>query len=148
MRAWLDYAARQAVIAFAATALIYMPGIWEAPNLRDAVGLGVVALGASIVAVLMVIKAVWSGFSVGSLVGDKLSAAWVARIDLFIATFVGNVTVALSDLINQSPDLSLERAAIVGAMTGAVAAAFRTLVGLGTTGESPAPEVGVGPAVR
>lgn len=144
MSVWLEKAGKGFILAFLASLLTYMPGIWEAPNLADARALGVAALGASIAAGLLVIKAFLSEFSWGTLLTPLgVPLAWVSRIDLFSVTFVGTLIVSTTDLINQAPDLGTWRALVTAAITGAIAAAFRAVVALGTKGESPAPAKGV-----
>lgn len=140
---WLEMAGKAFLLAFAGTAVIYAPGVFEAPNLETALALGVAGAGAAIAAALLAVKAMLPSFSLGSVL-TFLSPANVSRVDLFVATFVGTFIVAVTDFLQRAPDLTGWKLAIVPALTGAAAAAFRTLVGLGTPGESPLPEVGVG----
>lgn len=140
---WLEKAGRAFLFAFAGSVVIYMPGILEAPNLKDASGLGVAALGAALAAGLLAIKALLPSFSLGSVL-PFLSVANVARVDMFVATFIGTLIVGITDFIKQAPDLTGWDAVIVPVLTGALAAAFRTLVGAATPGETPMPEKGLG----
>ena len=145
---WVEVTMKAFFFAFWAGAAVYLPGIWEAPNMKDAVGIGVVAFGAGLAAGLIGIKVLLPQFSFATLPGfNRLPVAWIARIDLFVATFVGTLIVAITDFINQSPDLTGWKLIIVPALTGAAAAAFRTLVATITPNEHPFPDRGVGKPV-
>jgi hypothetical protein len=147
MKVWLEAAGRGAVLAFGAMYVTYLAGILEAPTQRDALGLALAALGASVVAGLSVVKQALPAFSWGSVLGRWLSPAWVGRVDIFTMTAVGTLIASTTDIIQQSPDLSTWPALFTAALTGALAAGFRTVVGAGTKGESPAPGSGISPRV-
>lgn len=145
MKKLLEAAGRAGLVAFAGVALTFMPGIWEAPNLSDAVGLGVTALAAAIAAFLGAVKEFVPQFSWTTILGRWLSPAWISRMDIFTWTAVGTLIVSFTDIINQAPDLGFQAGVITAAITGAIAAGFRTLVAAGTKGETPFRSSGVPP---
>ena len=64
--------------------------------------------------------------------------------DRFIQTALATLIVGFTEILNAAPDLQVNwRAAAIAAVTGALAAAFRAVVGAGTQGESPAKGFGL-----
>lgn len=148
MKKLLEAAGRGFLLAFGAAALTYAAGILEAPNLSDAVALGVAALGASFSAGLTALKEWVPQFSWATIL--PFPPAWISRLDVFTIAAVGTLIVSLTDIINQAPDLTLWPALVTAAITGALAAGFRTVVGAATKGETGlgiGANKGIGPAV-
>ena len=141
MKKWLEAAGRAMVLAFVSSAAIYLPGIFEAPNLADARGLGVVALGAGITGALGALKEALPAFSWRTIL-SSVPAAWTSRFDIFTFTAAGALIVAWTDVINQAPDLSTWPGLFVAGASGAIAAGLRAVIGAGTKGETG---LGLGP---
>jgi hypothetical protein len=146
MKAVLEAWGRAFGLAFLATGLTYAAGILEAPNLADAVALGVAALGASIAGGLGAVKQLLPEFSWATILPDRVPPQWTSRLDVFTITAAGTWIVAVTDIINQAPDLSAWKAIVTSAVTGALAAGFRAVVGMTTKGEHPLPDKGLTPA--
>lgn len=144
MKKLLEAAGRTAVLAGGAIFATYVAGILEAPNLDAAFALSLTALGAAIAGALAALKEFVPQFSWATILGKWLSPPWISRLDVFTWTAVGALIVSFTDLLNAAPDLSTWPGLVVAAITGALAAGFRTVVGAGTKGESPAPGTGLG----
>lgn len=137
MKQLLEAAGRAFLLAFGATYATYAAGIFEAPNTAAALTLAVAALGASFSGALGAIKEYVPQFSWATILPDRVPAAWVSRLDVFTITAVGVLIVAITNIITESPDLTLWPALITSAIAGAIAAGFRSAVGATTKGETP-----------
>lgn len=147
MKRIIDSAARAAFIIFGAVFVQYVPGILEAPDVNVALALATAGAVAGIVAVLGAAKGAFpKHFSWALILKDRVSAAFVARLD--IATFgaVGVLIVSLTDFLNAAPDLETWPAALTALVTASIAAGVRTFIGATTKGETPFKDTGVVPA--
>jgi hypothetical protein len=138
MKQLLANAGREFLRAFGASLIVVLPGVLAAPNLDASFGLGVAALFASLAAVFKAIQEFVPGLSFAGLVRQPI-AAW---LDAFSRAALGALIVSVIGILN-APDLSTSRAAITAAVIGALSAGLRALEGLGTVGESPAPDTGL-----
>jgi hypothetical protein len=131
-------AAKAFLLAAGAVALTYGEGIFEAPNLAAALALAVAMVAASFAGGIAALQAFVPRLSFGAYIPQP----WGAFADRFLQTAVATLIVAFTDILNAAPDLHIEKAAIIAAITGAIAAGFRSIVGLGTKGEFPLRKVG------
>lgn len=143
MKTVLANAGRTLLRTFVSNIIVYAPGILQAPNLNEMYLLGVAGLASSLSAALRAVQSFvpqlsWSGI---------VPQPWAAWADAFTIGAVGTFVVAVADWLS-SPDLSVTRALVTGLLTGALAAGFRALEGLGTKGEEPAPDKGLAPDGR
>lgn len=137
----LERAGASFLRAFLVTFLFAATGILNAPNQAAAVALAWAALAASIAAGIRAFQVFVPQFSFAAFVPQPY-AAW---LDAFVRAFVGVfLTVWLGWLA--APDWSTWKSILVAAVIGAVTAGMRALQGLLTTGESPLPPKGLGPA--
>ena len=148
MKALLEAWGRAFGLAFGATLLIFAPDVIDvlgadAPNVQLALDLGYAALAASIAGGLNAVKELVPQFSWKLALGKWLSPAMTGRLDIFTWTFLGALIVSVTDILNAAPDLETWPALLASALAGALAFALRTVVGLGTKGETPAPETGL-----
>lgn len=133
MKKLFTEAAKAFLLAAGAVALTYGEGIASAPNLAAAIALGVAMVAASFAGGLAALQAFVPRLSFSSYIAQP----WAAYLDRFLQTFVATLIVAFTDILNAAPDLHVQKAVIIAAITGALAAAFRAVVGTGTRGEAP-----------
>jgi len=124
--------------AFGVTFLLAVTGILAAPNVDAAVALSIAALIASIAAGLRAIQVFIPQLSFAEFVRQPL-AAW---LDSFTRAFLAALVTAITGWLAM-PDLPTDRAFWYALITGALAAGVRSLQGLLTPQESPAPDKGV-----
>ena len=144
MKRLLEAAGRGFILVFGASLVTYASGIFEAPSPEAALALSIAALGASVAAGLTALKEFVPQFSWRTILPSVVPIAWVARLDIFTIAVVGILIVSTTDILTQAPDLSAWPALFTAALTGAIAAGFRTVVALGTKNETPAPSTGFG----
>ena len=140
MKQVLANAGRAFLSAFGAALIVFLPGIFAAPNLDQSYALGVSALLASFAAGLKVLQDFIPFLSWSSLV-DQPYAAW---LDSFTRGFLSYLIVTLPGILN-APNLSLDTAAaLLGAvLVGALTAGIRAVEGLTTQGERPITTAGL-----
>lgn len=140
MKKLFTAAAKAAVLAAGAIALTYGYGIFSAPNLAAAIALAVAMVAASFAGGLAALQEFVPQLSFGAYIPQP----WGAYVDRFVQTALATLIVGFTDILNAAPDLQVEwKTAIIAAITGALAAAFRAVVGAGTQGESPAKGFGL-----
>ena len=132
MKTLLEVAGREFLKAFGAAIIILAPGVLQAPDLNQAVALGVASLFGALAAGLKAVQGYVPKLTFASLLSQPF-AAWV---DAFTRGFLAaGITSAIGILF--APDLSTWKAAATAALVGAVVAGFRALEGVMTKGEAP-----------
>lgn len=141
MRNVLAQAGREFLKAFGAAVVILAPGVMAATNLDEFKALGVAALGSAIVAGVKAVQVFVPQLSLVGLFPAQyvVVASW---LDTFLRAAVAFALVFAVDWWNAG-DYSDWRAAVTGALIGAVTAGFRALEGLLTKGEQPSPNTGL-----
>lgn len=137
MKSLLSQVGREFLKAFAASAVVLLPGVLSAPDLNQSYALGVAALFASAAAGVKAVQVFVPQLSFASLLRQPL-AAWV---DAFARGALGAFLVSAIGVLN-APDLATMKSLSVAATVGALVAGARALEGLFTAGESPAPNRG------
>lgn len=145
MKYLLEAAGRTFVQAFLAALFVYGLGVLKAPDLAHTYLIATAAIIASfafgLAAALNYLNSTTPRFSFvrwfGHPFGDWLDAFGLAFLSTLIVTLPG---------VLGAPDFGTLKAIIVGAITGAIAAGVRAVVGILTPGEKPAPQAGVVPA--
>lgn len=138
MRTLLAAAGTAFLRAFAASIVILAAGVLAAPNLDQAVALGIAALIASLAAGLRAVQIFVPQISFAGIVAQP----WAAWLDAFTRAFVGAFITGAIGLMAM-PDLSTWRAASAAIVIGAATAGARALQGLLTAGETPVPRFGL-----
>ncbi len=141
MKSIFTAAAKAFLLAAGAVALTFGYGIFSAPNLQAALALAVAMVAAAFAGGLAALQEFVPQLSFGAYIPQP----WGAYVDRFVQTAVATLIVAFTDILNAAPDLHIQKAAIIAAITGAIAAAFRAVVGTTTKGEYPAPQFGLNP---
>lgn len=138
MKELLKQAGREFLKAFGASVVVLAPGVLSAPNLDEALTLGVAALFASVAAAVKAVQVFVPRLSFAEFLPQPV-AAWV---DAAARGFLGAFLVSLVGVLF-APDYATAKAALVAAVVAAAAAAFRALEGLLTKEEQPVPGVGL-----
>jgi len=120
-------AGRAFLRAFGVGVLTYSTGVLAAPNLDQAFALGVAALASSLAA----------GFAALQVFVPMLAfqGKYAELANEFLRAGLGFFLVALVGMLN-APDQSFSKAAIVGLLTGALAAGLRAVQGVATPGDT------------
>lgn len=137
MKNLLRDAGRAALKAFVVTFLTFAGGLLAATNLKEFAALAVAGLVASGVAALKALQVFVPSLSFASVVSQPF-ASW---LDAFTIAFLSSFFVLVQG-VSDAPDYEAMKAVVVGALIGALQAAFRALEGLFTQGETPAPNFG------
>ncbi len=124
---------------FLVTFLIAATGILAAPNQASAVALSWAALLASIVAGLRAIQIFIPGLTFAKLLSQPFAAWADSFARAFLATFITLMTGWLA-----SPEHSTWKSAVIAILIGALTSGVRALQGFVTSGDTPAPTVGLG----
>lgn len=142
MKAVLEAAGRAFVQAFAAALIVYGAGILKAPGLHQDYLIATSAIIASfafgLAAFLNYVNTAKPRFTFVRWFGHPLGD-W---LDAFVLAFLSTLIVTLPGVLG-APDFGTLKAIVVGAITGAIAAGVRGVVGLLTPGERPGPASGV-----
>jgi hypothetical protein len=134
MRTLFADASRAFVREWLASILILLPGVLAAPNLNQAVALGIAALIASIAAGAKTLQAFVPLLTFAKILPQPY-AAWA---DAFTRGFLAAFLVSVYG-ISSMPDLSGWRSVAVGILVGAVSAGARALEATITPGQSAIP---------
>jgi len=137
----LSEAGRSFLRAFAGALVVLIPGILAAPDLNTGLAFGIAAVIASIAAGLKAVQVFVPALSFKSVLGGKF-APYYAIVDSFVRAFVAALITALLGILAM-PTEQWGKALFVAALVGAVTAGFRTLQGVFTHGDVPAPESGM-----
>lgn len=138
MKALLEAAGRQFLQQFAAALIVYGVGILAAPDLAHTY----------LIAVAAIVAAFASGLAgIVAYLPDFTFARWFGRpfgdwLDAFVLAFLSTLIVTLPGVLG-APDFGTLKAIVVGAITGALAAGVRAVVGILTPGETPTPASGL-----
>lgn len=138
----LEQAGKSFIVAFGSALVVFLPGIYAAPDLSNLKGLALGALIASVIAGLRAIQVFVPQLSWDNLITN----AAVARIvDSFTRAFVGTFLTLITNGLGVIHvfTLSTGKELIVAALVAAVAAGFRAIQGWLTIGEYPQPAKGM-----
>lgn len=135
-------AGRSFLRAFAGSLIVLAPGILAAPDLNGSVALGIAALIASVAAGLKAIQVFVPQLSFKSVLEGTKLGPYYAIVDSFVRAFVAALIVSVLGILAM-PEQQWSKALVVAALVGAFTAGFRTLQGVFTPGEHPAPGSGV-----
>lgn len=138
MKSLLEAAGRTFVQLFLSALIVYGAGILKAPDLAHTYLIAVAAIIASFAAALSGLLGYLPQFTFGRWLGHPIGD-W---LDAFVLAFASTLIVTLPGVLG-APDFGTLRAIIVGAITGALNAGVRAVVGLLTPGETPTPPVGL-----
>ena len=111
----LSNAGRSFLRAFAASVIVYAPGILAATNLNESRALGIAALAASFTAGLRVLQDLVPSLQIRGRYGDHVGS--------FLRAFAGQFLVAVIGILD-APNVTADRAAVIAALTGALTAGF------------------------
>ena len=139
MKNLLYEAGRAALKAFAVTFVTFAAGLVSATNLKEFSALAVAALVASGVAALKAVQVFIPQLSFAGWLKSKPVVA--SYLDAFTIAFLATFVVTLQG-ISDAPNYDAAKALVVGAVVGALQAAFRAVEGLATKGEFPARSFG------
>lgn len=137
MKALLAQAGREFLKAFGASVVVLAPGVLSAPNLNEAMALGVAALFASVAAGVKVVQVLVPQLSFAEFLPQPV-AAWS---DAFARGFLGAFLVSVVGVLS-APDYATGKSLALAAVVGAAVSGFRALEGLLTKEENPIPGVG------
>lgn len=138
MNTLLSAIARTFLRTFAGALIIFAPGVLAAPDVGAARGLGVAALLASIAAGIRSVQAYVPQLTLTHYIG----ASYGVYADSFLHGFLASLVATVPGVLT-TPELNGWRSIAVSVLTGAATAGFRSVQGLLTKGESPAPGTGL-----
>ena len=114
-----------ALRAFVAAAIPVLVGIGSIPDLDGGKALVITAIVAGGAAALRVLQTAVPSLTTASLVGDQ----YAAYLDSFLRAALSSLAVFAIGILS-APELSVTSAAVVAAVTGAIAAGIRALEAL------------------
>jgi hypothetical protein len=123
--------------AFGGALIVLAPGILNAPSLDNAKLVGVAALVASVAAGIRAVQAYIPALTVAKYLGPL-----GVYVDSFLRAFLGSLVIMLPGALD-APNLHTGTGLATAALIGAFTAGIRALQGMLTSGESPAPQLGL-----
>jgi hypothetical protein len=117
--------------AFIASAVLLIPGILNAPNKTEATALAIAASYACFAAGLRAIQVFVPALTTGNKIVDSFLRA-------ALGTLIASLTAALA-----APDFGFTKALLLSLLIGAATAGVRALQAFFTSGDTPAPNVGI-----
>lgn len=124
--------------AFIAAIVVFLPGLWTAPDVKHVVAVATAGIIAAFAAGFKAVQVFVPQLTFASLVRQPY-AAW---IDSFTRAFLASLITALIAILS-FPSLHGWRIVALSAFVGAVTAGFRAVQGAFTRGETPLPDKGI-----
>lgn len=140
----LSASSRAQLRTFVAALIVFLPGLWTAPNRDGALALGIAAAIGLVSFGLRALQAYWHRLALAHWLGHPFGD-W---LDSFVQGFLATLLITLPAAIQSIHGLNDGRAVLASVLIGAVNAGIRCVQGLMTAGEQPAPGLGLRPPVN